>query len=508
MPQIAARVDDRLRLLVGGSRDAGPRHTSLRAALDWSYRLLDERGRLALRRLSVFAGGCRLEAAEDVLPGGDLRRSDVAAVLADLDERNLVTVSARGREPRFVLLESVHDYAAEQLAADHDDQEATRARQLAWCLGHVRAHDVQGDREADELALVFAEWPNLLRALELAVNTDRAGDGLRLAIALDDAWMFRGMHQQARVHYAALVDAAGVTDAERARALSNFAYATTLASASTEAMQLLDRAAEHAARAGDRELHMRVLFHRGIALIEDGRPAAALEPLRYGREIAGDLARPRSIGAFDDAIATALLYSGRAADAAELYRRANDGDRRAGHTHGLVRGLVNEASALVSVGDIDGALRCADEGIDQARALGDGVAEASLRAVHGFAAMSRRDPTSAVRHFREALTHLAADEVDAHLCRLDLADALLQAGELVEARRTVDGITAALAHRGVVWLLAQPTLAELAAAEGDTVAAARILQYAEQEYAERGFAWPLALRRMERGRSALAAPLR
>ncbi|MDT4918808.1 MAG: hypothetical protein QOH89_3508, partial [Pseudonocardiales bacterium] len=494
----------RLRLLAGGSRDAGTRHTSLRAALDWSYRLLDDRGRVALRRLAVFAGGCTLDAAEDVLSDERLPRADVAAVLADLDERNLVVVRARDGQRRFLLLESVHDYAEEQLTLDAREAELTRSRHLAWCTAHVRAHDVQGDDSAAALDAIFAEWPNLLRALDGAVGTERAADALRLALALDDAWMFRGLHNQARRHYATLCDSPSLSDAERAQALSNYAFASTLAGDHAAAGELLDLASRHAEKAGDATLRMRVLYHRGIWFVEEGRPVDALNPLREGARIALAAGREQSASAFDDVIATALLYSGDAAAAAELYSRANASDRRAGRTHGLVRGLVNEATALLSLGRIEAAQRCADEGLELARALHDPVAESTLRAVAGQAALTRGESIEAVRALRAALTELTPGEIDAHLCELDLADALTVAGDLHAARQAVLSVLDASEQRGVVWLLAQPTLAEVTARLGDLATAAELVAAAEQEYAARGFGWPIAVRRLDRARVAVA----
>jgi tetratricopeptide (TPR) repeat protein len=199
-----------------------------------------------------------------------------------------------------------------------------------------------------------------------------------------------------------------------------------------------------------------------------------------------------------------LLYSGDAATAAQLYHRANESDRRAGRTHGLVRGLVNEATALLSLEQIEAAQRCADEGLELARALHDPVAESTLRAVAGQAALTRNDTGEAVRILRAALTELTPGEIDAHLCELDLADALTIAGDLDAARQAVISVLSASEQRGVVWLLAQPTLAEVTAREGNLASAAELVAAAEREYAERGFRWPTAVRRLDRARAAVA----
>src|SRR5205085_2101295 len=88
--EIAERLDDRFRLLTGGSRATLPRQQTLRALVDWSYDLLSERERMVLRRLSVFAGGFTLAAAESVCPGGEMEEWEVVDLLSALVEKSLV----------------------------------------------------------------------------------------------------------------------------------------------------------------------------------------------------------------------------------------------------------------------------------------------------------------------------------------------------------------------------------------------------------------------------------
>src|SRR5262249_41289423 len=106
--QIAERLDDRFRLLTGGSRTALPRHQTLRAAIDWSYDLLAEPERTLLRRLSVFAGGWTLEAAEAVCADENLAADAVLELLAHLVDKSLVLVEESGEgEVRYRLLETM-----------------------------------------------------------------------------------------------------------------------------------------------------------------------------------------------------------------------------------------------------------------------------------------------------------------------------------------------------------------------------------------------------------------
>lgn len=501
--QIAARLDDRLRLLVGGSRDAGERHTSLRAAIEWSHRLLDPVSAAVLRRMSVFAGGCSLEAAERVIPDGVVvHAADLPAALTDLVDRCLVSATERNGARRFVLLESVRAYASDRLALEGEEDEV-RARHLAWCAEHVAAHDVQGDDPGATLAAVFSEWPDLLAALSTAVGTPRALEALRLAVALDDPWMFRGWHDEARRNYSALVDAPGADDALRAHALSNFGFVSSLVGDTARAEVLLERAAVLAESAGVPEIAMRVQYHRGIAAVERGRPRDARAFLDAARDIAERLGRERAMSAIDDVLATVHLYSGDTTVATELHRAVNARDREAGHEHGLVRGLVNEATAWLSAGNLAECEACVAEASTLADRLEDLMAIASLVALRGQVALARGDLTTAVDELESASGELGWEEIHSRLFRLHLADALMRAGRPADAAAVVDDVLSAASPADMAWLVAQPTLAEIRAAEGDLAAAAGLVDATRRELAERGFGWSLVVHRLDRAVAAV-----
>ena len=120
--QIASHLDDRFRLLTGGSRTALPRQQTLRALIDWSYELLSEAERTLLRKLSVFAGGWTFEAAEAVCSG-----LDVLDLLTQLVNKSLVTVDEEGHAPRYHLLETVRQYARDKLLENAETEQTRNA---------------------------------------------------------------------------------------------------------------------------------------------------------------------------------------------------------------------------------------------------------------------------------------------------------------------------------------------------------------------------------------------
>jgi predicted ATPase/class 3 adenylate cyclase len=199
--QIAARLDDRFRLLTGGRRTALPRHQTLLALIEWSHDLLSEAERTLLRRLSVFAGGWSLEAAQAV--GGDsLGAADqgedvpnVLEALANLAEKSLVEVEAApdATEGRYRLLETIRQYARDKLLAT-GEAEAVRDRHLAYFVQFAEETEphLRGAQQLDWLDRVKREHDNLRTALAWALEKVRTESALRLAGALYYFWELRG----------------------------------------------------------------------------------------------------------------------------------------------------------------------------------------------------------------------------------------------------------------------------------------------------------------------------
>ena len=159
--EIAARLDDRFRLLSGGSRTALPRQRTLLGTIDWSHSLLDEPERALLRRLSVFAGGWTLEAAESVCAEGP---DDVLDVLADLVAKSLVAFDEGAG--RYRMLETIRQYAGDRLL-DAGEGDEYRARHLVHFAGLAKEAEakLQGPELPRTLAVLDAERDNLRAAL-------------------------------------------------------------------------------------------------------------------------------------------------------------------------------------------------------------------------------------------------------------------------------------------------------------------------------------------------------
>ncbi len=205
--EIAARLDDRFRLLTGGHRTALPRHQTLEAALDWSHDLLAADERTLFRRLSVFGGGFSLDAAEAVcadaergggsarawidLPDGE--RAAVLDVLSQLVDKSLVRVDDAAGATRYVLLETIRQYGAAKLVAAAEAARFRR-RHRDWFLGLAEdaARDLAGPSQDAALDRLALELDNVRTALGWSIEARDGEAALRLAGAVWWLWFVRG----------------------------------------------------------------------------------------------------------------------------------------------------------------------------------------------------------------------------------------------------------------------------------------------------------------------------
>jgi predicted ATPase/class 3 adenylate cyclase len=178
---LVARLDQRFKLLTRGSRAALERHQTLRSTIDWSYDLLEPTERRVLDRLSVFAGGCDLAAAEAVLAGDDLDVVDVVDVLGQLVDKSLVVADDNDGGVRYRLFESIRQYASERLQADGDTAAVRRRHADHYVERAVAAGPRLRSRE--QLRWIKAIAPdidNFRAAFDWAVETPSADHAFRL----------------------------------------------------------------------------------------------------------------------------------------------------------------------------------------------------------------------------------------------------------------------------------------------------------------------------------------
>ncbi|HLY63535.1 MAG TPA: protein kinase [Terriglobia bacterium] len=217
------RLASRLQLLTGGARDLPLRQQTLRAAMDWSYDLLNAAEQKLFRRLSVFVGGCNLEGVEAVCNTKADLDLDLLDGMASLMDKSLVQqVEPAKGESRFVMLETIREYALEKLEVSGEKALAKRAH-AAYCLVLAEEVSEQSGAEGAEWLERFAlEHDNFRAALDWLTETGDAEWGLRLGAALFRFWDAREYHTEGRAKLDKLLELPGAAAPTKVRARALF----------------------------------------------------------------------------------------------------------------------------------------------------------------------------------------------------------------------------------------------------------------------------------------------
>jgi predicted ATPase len=445
---IAARLQDRFRLLTSRDRTVLPRQQTLRALIDWSYDMLPAKERTLLQRLSVFAGGWTLEAAESVCSGDPIGRDELIDLLGNLVEKSLVLLDPDSN--RYRMLETVRQYAAEQLG-HAADASAARSRHLSWCLelAHGARDGFVGPDAARWLTALDAERENMLAAHRWCDEADDgAALGLQLTHALKLYWYQRGLLTLGhRVTFEALARVpAAERSAQRCTALADVGQFCSFMGRLEEAQRCLEESLAIARELGDRN-----------------RIAAAVQSLGYACQTAGDLGRARQL--FDEGvelardvgdtrqIAAALICLGQLlrqqrdfGGAEQLYREATDIARRLGDEESVGIGLLNLAMVAIECGRLQEARPLLRDAVVTALATGSQMlGQAALDVMSGYSA--------ADGHMESCAHYYGASEAQAVRSGLqrDPTDAGFLMPRLEAARAQLGDRFALLRDEGTQW---------------------------------------------------------
>ncbi|MGW2487370.1 ATP-binding protein [Streptomyces sp. NPDC001606] len=251
--QVLQRLDDRFRLLTGGSRDGLARHQTLRTAIGWSHELCTPAERLLWARLSVFAQTFDLEAAEYVCSGDGLPAEDVLDVVAELVAQSVIAREETAAGPRYRMLDTVRAYGRDWLEATGD---AARLRRLHrdWYLGLATWCELDwfSPRQREVAARVEAELPNLRAALEFCLaEPDEAHLGQYLAGSLWFCWVGCGRLAEGRHWLERSVQLESGYEQSRLKALWVLGYVAILQGDTVSALATLHECRQEAERAAD-----------------------------------------------------------------------------------------------------------------------------------------------------------------------------------------------------------------------------------------------------------------
>jgi predicted ATPase/class 3 adenylate cyclase len=363
--QLDARLGDRFRLLAGGARTSLPHHQTLEAAIEWSHRLLSGPEQVLFRRLAVFAGGCTLEAAEQVCAEDDL---DVLLVVAALVDRSLlVHEPAQGR---YRMLETIRQFAWDKLA-EADEVEGLRGRHRDWCLALAEAADFNGPAATAWLARLAAEQDNFRAALEWEGPTgDDGAKRLRLGGALREFWWSQAQPGEGR-HWLDRALAAGPDAPAAARATARLGAGLLAGEQGDLASGLAFLRQSHALyeQLGDRHGVAQALVGLGETAMMQGRyqqARALLEQAVGEARAAGD--QPLAALALNF-VGSGLYLQGDWAAARPVFEQVREGFQSVGNPHGVAVVTVQIGLCALEGGGQHEARALVREGLQLAREL-------------------------------------------------------------------------------------------------------------------------------------------
>jgi predicted ATPase/DNA-binding CsgD family transcriptional regulator len=411
---LLARLSHRLQVLTAGVQDAPVRQQTLRNTIAWSYDLLTAQEQRLFRRLSVFVGGCTLEAIEAVSAAvGDGAVPVLERVASLIDKSLLQQTAQEGEEPRLLMLETIREYGLEGLAMS-GEQEATRREHAAYCL--VLAEEAQpkleGPQQAVWLERLEREHENLRAALQWLLDQaggEEAGSSreraLRLSAALRQFWLARGHLSEGQMFLErALAGGEGIVTSNRAQALRAAASLALVQGKTDRGEALCEESLTLCRELGDTEGIAHSLYLRGSVVWQRNDLAAAGSLFEEALALWRELGDKDGVGWALQYLAWLASQQGEHARARALCEESVATHRKSGNKRGLAHALCQLAQVLfVSQGDRAVVHSLLEESLTLSKELGDKVGLADYFSVAGQLALEQGDATMARSLLEEGL---------------------------------------------------------------------------------------------------------
>ena len=403
--QIAARLDDAHRLLTGGRRTALPRHQTLMATMDWSYSLLAEQERLLFRRLSVFAGGFTLEAAEAVCTDEGIKQGEILDVLARLVDKSLVVVEAHRGEGRYRLLETIRQYAREQLR-EAGEVARLQERHWAWYTGLVaRAEpELLGPRQVVWFNRFESEHDNLRATLRYLLERGEVAIAARIfGGAFWHFWLYRGYLTEGRTILERILAQFSEQTSMRAWVLLNAGLSARFQGDSTRATILLEEGLTLSRTLSEPQLIAYFLYSLGELRYSRGdyEQATTLyeECLPLLRELRDKVVLPLALSRWSEILLTQGEYERSRALCEEGLALA----REMGAPDKIAGSLTDLATALLEQGNHEQVRALCEESLVIWQQLGHKAGCAHTLTILGRLALQQGDVERATRCYQESL---------------------------------------------------------------------------------------------------------
>ena len=369
---LLSRLDRALE--TGGARDLPERQRTMRATLDWSHDLLHNPEKELFRRLSVFAGGWTLEAAEEVLAAGDVGAEDVLALLVNLGEQSLaVAETSADGSVRYSMLEPVRQYALEKLE-DSGEAEEVRRRHAGYylALAERTGPELRGPTQASGLRRLETELDNLRAAIGWSIEYGESEAIARMAWSMWTYWWSSGhISEGRRWTEEALAKGTSLSDSARAKLLF---VAATMAQALADwepARRMIEESREFFEQLGDRQGVAYGLGTCGLIALGQGRIEKGLALMLESVDIDLELGNKWAAAAMLGFSATVPFGQGDLARARRLAERGLSLAREVGARDVLYVTLHPLAAIALAEGDHERAARLFEEGLTLSAEVGE-----------------------------------------------------------------------------------------------------------------------------------------
>jgi predicted ATPase/DNA-binding CsgD family transcriptional regulator len=397
LQELSSQLRDPLSTFGGSFRDLPTRQRTLRAAIAWSYALLDPLAQRTLRTLAVFAGGFTLDAVQAVAGPDQTDAAGVAHTLAFLTEHSLIQRSEAAGMSRFRMLETIRAFANEQLTAA-GEQPTTRAAHARWVCDLVEQADaaIHGPSQVEWRKRLESELDNVRAAIDWAVDADETALALRLINALDELWWMSGRFTEARAWLERILP--GCPDVpESAKALVSLGFLDMRDGDLERATQYFHVGAARAKRYGDHGNEAYAALGIGETWQVQGKTNAASEQFDFALARYQDLGDRWGVTAALSALAGQSFDTGDLANATALMERVLAISRDMQDVQGVGAALRNLGELAIERNELATARCLLDEAVSVLSLTGDVAGVSAAQGLLASAAMHAGDVQDAAR---------------------------------------------------------------------------------------------------------------
>ncbi|MDQ6931547.1 MAG: hypothetical protein M3160_00060 [Candidatus Eremiobacteraeota bacterium] len=360
---LAQRLDERFKLLTGGSRTALPRQKTLGALIDWSYDLLGASEQMLFNRVGIFAGGFTLDMAAEVCTGDCIDEVEVLDLLTSLTDKSLIVADTAGKNARYRLLESMRAYALDRLAVKGERETLSLRHAKAFTERALKAERRYGiESPSLWLSSLEPETDNFRAVLEWTlIAKNDIGLGGALAGALRTLWQNSGLEGEGRWWIQTALKEVSESDQPAIAGRLWLGLGTLMSG--KRAHEAANRARTLCQRVGDRLGVVRSLYEASFASYQMGQLSEASELIYEALEGAHDDGATVLIANCLDLQALIALARGDADAAREGFARALEIDKKSGNESGVAGALGNLAELSFREGDAHQALLYVSEAL-------------------------------------------------------------------------------------------------------------------------------------------------